>query len=103
MGAMDELYDLACDPDWRVNHYASRIIGGIRFHTREFEMQWWIQNSKITTTEYETKEEIDYYDVLVDIIKLKYESSNFVFYFSVNGGILVIKRSVFISIYNLSV
>ena len=103
MDATDELHDLACGLDRRVNHYASCIIEGMRFHIRKLEMQRWIQNSRIATTGYERKKEIDYYDVLVDIIKLKYESSNFVFYFSVNGGILVIKRSVFISIYNLSV
>ena len=38
-GAIDELYDLACGPDRKVNHYASCIIGGMRFHTRELEMQ----------------------------------------------------------------
>ena len=33
-GPIDELYDLACDLDRRVNHYASYIIGGMRFYTR---------------------------------------------------------------------
>ena len=37
-GATDELYDLAYDPDQRVNHYVSCIIGEIRFYTRKLEM-----------------------------------------------------------------
>ena len=79
--AIDELYNLACGSDRRVNHYASYIIGGIKFHTRKLEMQQWIQNSGIATTEYKGEEEIDYYGVLVDIIELKYGSSNSVFLF----------------------
>ena len=51
--ATDELYDLACGSDRRVNHYASCIIGGIRFHTKELEMQRRIQNSEIGTIGYE--------------------------------------------------
>ena len=50
-------------------------------HTRELEMQRRTQNSKITTIGYEREEEIDYYGVLVDIIELKYESSNSIFLF----------------------
>ena len=81
MGAIDELHDLACDLDRRVNHYTSCIIGEMRFHTSKLEMQWQIQNSEIATTGYEGEEKIDYYSVLVDIIELKYGSSNFVFLF----------------------
>ena len=44
-------------------------------------MQRRIQNSGIATTGYEGEEEIDYYGVLVDIIKLKYGSNNSVFLF----------------------
>ena len=80
-GATDELYDLACDPDRRVNHYTSCIIGEMRFHARKLEMQRRIQNSRIATIGYEGEEEIDYYGVLVDIIELKYGYSNFVFLF----------------------
>ena len=39
VGAIDELYDLACGSDRKVNHYASYIIGGMRFHTRKLEKQ----------------------------------------------------------------
>ena len=81
VGVTNELYDLVCGPDRRVNHYASCIIGGMRFHTRELEMQRRIQNSGIATTVYEGEEEIDYYGILIDIIELKYESSNSVFLF----------------------
>ena len=80
-GAIDELYDLACGPNRRVNHYTFCIIGGMRFHIRELEMQRRIQNSIIATTGYEGEEEIDYYGVLVDIIELKYGSCNSVFLF----------------------
>ena len=80
-GAIDELYDLACDFDQRVNHYASYIIGGMRFHTRELEMQRRIQNSGIAIIEYEGEEEIEYYGVLIDIMELKCGSNNSVFLF----------------------
>ena len=81
MGATDELHDLACGLDRKINHYTSCIIGGMRFHMRELEMQRWIQNSKIDTTGYEGEEKIDYYGILVDIIELKYGSNNSVFLF----------------------
>ena len=81
VGATDELHDLACDFDQMVNYYTSYIIGGMRFHTKKLEMQRRIQNSRIATTRYEGEEEIDYYGVLIDIIELKYGSSNFIFLF----------------------
>ena len=81
VGAIDELHDLACGLDRRINHYTSCIIGGMRFHTKELEMQRQIQNSGIATTEYKGEEEIDYYGVPIDIIELKYGSSNSVFLF----------------------
>ena len=80
-GATDELYNLACGPDRRVNHYASCIIGRMRFHTMELEMQRWIQNSRIATVGSKGEEEIEYYTILIDIIELKYGSNNFVFLF----------------------
>ena len=39
VGAIDELCDLACGLDSRVNHYASCIIERMRFHARELGMQ----------------------------------------------------------------
>ena len=80
-GATDELYDLACGPDRRVNHYTSCIIGGMRFHTRELEMQRRTQNSGIAVTGYKGKEEIEYLGVLIDIIELNYGSNHSVFLF----------------------
>ena len=53
----------------------------MRFHTRELEMQRWIQNSGIATIEYEGEEDIEYFGILIDIIELKYGSSNSVFLF----------------------
>ena len=58
VGATDKLHDLACGPNRRVNHYASCIIGGMRFHTRKLEMQRRIQNSGIATIGYEGEEEL---------------------------------------------
>ena len=80
VGATDELHDLACGLDRRVNHYASCIIGGMRFHIRDLEIQRQIQNSRIATTGYEGEEDIDYCGVLVDIIEVKYGSNNSVFF-----------------------
>ena len=53
----------------------------MRFHTRKLEIQQRIQNSEIAKIGYEREEEIEYYGVLVDIIELKYGSSNSVFLF----------------------
>ena len=58
VGAIDELYDLACGPNQRVNHYTSYIIGGMRFHIKELEIQRRIQNSEVATIGYEGEEEI---------------------------------------------
>lgn len=80
-GATDELFELACGPDRRVNHYASCIIGGIRFHTRELELHRRTQNSGIVTIGYEGEDEFDYYGVLTDIVELKYGSKHSVFLF----------------------
>ena len=80
-GATDELYDLACGPDRRVNHYASCIIRGMRFHIKELEMQRRTQNSGIVTIGYEGDEEIEYFGVLIDILELKYGSNKSVFLF----------------------
>ena len=81
VGAIDELHNLACGLDRRVNHYASCIIGGMRFHIRELEMQRWTKSSRIAMIGYEGEEEIEYYGVLIDIIELKYGSNNSVFLF----------------------
>ena len=80
-GAINELYDLACGLDRRINHYTFCIIGVMRFHTRKLEMQQRTQNSEITTIGYEGEEEIEYYDVLIDIIEPKYGSNNSIFLF----------------------
>ena len=39
-GTIDELYDLVCGLERKVNYYASCIIGEMRFHTKELEMQY---------------------------------------------------------------
>ena len=78
---INELYDLTCGFDQKINHYTFCIFEKMRFHTRKLEMQWQTQNSEIVITGYEEEEEIDYYGVLVDIIELKYGSSNSVFLF----------------------
>ena len=44
-------------------------------------MQRRIQNSEIATIGYEGEEEIKYYGVLIDIIELKYGSTNSIFLF----------------------
>ena len=53
--------------------------------------------------EYEGEEEIEYYGVLIDIIELKYRSSNSVFLFQCEWCDISKKKSGFISIHNLSV
>ena len=50
---IDELYDLACSHNQRINYYTTYIIEGMRFHIKELKMQRQTQNSGIATIGYE--------------------------------------------------
>ena len=76
VGATDELHDLACSYNRRVNQYTSCIIGGMRFHTRKLEMQRWIQNSEITITATMNTNSNNVYDGDVTFYKRKVGTNN---------------------------
>ena len=80
-GATEELYDLACHLDPRISCYSSCIVGGMRFHIRELDMQRRTQNSGIWTLRTDGDNEIEYYGILSDIIQLRYGSKRFVYLF----------------------
>ena len=70
--ATNDLYLLACSLDNRVTQYTSRIVNGIRFHSKEREKYRGTQNSGVVVKVYEGDKEIQYYGVLTNIIELDY-------------------------------
>ena len=67
-------------------------------------MQRQTQNSEIATIRYEREERIEYLDVLIDIIELKYESNNLVFLFQCEWWDIINKKiSVHIHLHYISV
>ena len=80
-GAIKKLYDLACHLDPRVSYYSSCIIGGMRFHIRDLDMQRWTQTSGILTLGADGDNEIEHYGILTDIIRLRYRSKRFAYLF----------------------
>ena len=70
-GAIEELYDLACHLNLRVSCYSLCIVGGMRFHTRNLDIQRQTQNCEILTLKINGDNEIEYYGILTDIIQLR--------------------------------
>ena len=71
-GATEELYNWACHLDPRVSCYSLCIVGGIRFHIRDFDIQRRTQNNKILMLKIDGDYDIEYCDILTDIIRLRY-------------------------------
>ncbi|XP_041003891.1 uncharacterized protein LOC121249242 [Juglans microcarpa x Juglans regia] len=68
----DDIYALACSPDPLVASYASCIMNGIRFHTKDLEGRRRTQNSGVVVHANHEGLPIDFYGVLQDIIELRY-------------------------------
>ncbi|CAI0559000.1 unnamed protein product [Linum tenue] len=66
------LHALSCRPSNGVVKYTGCIINGVRFHTRERESRLKTQNSGIVVEGNHLDEVIDFYGVLVDIVRLDY-------------------------------
>ena len=70
--ATDELYALACDPDFCVRTYSGCIVNGIRFHTKDQEARRQTQNSGVLVEGEHDGEIIDFFEILTNIIELEY-------------------------------
>ncbi|XP_019189011.1 PREDICTED: uncharacterized protein LOC109183385 [Ipomoea nil] len=70
--AMDDLYSLACGPQLCVRKYASCIVNGVRFHTKDRDSRHKTQNCGISVQGNHENELIDFYGVLNDVIELEY-------------------------------
>ncbi|XP_042950023.1 uncharacterized protein LOC122282129 [Carya illinoinensis] len=68
----DDIFALACGPDPLVARYASCIMNGIRFHTKELEGHHRTQNSGVVVHGDHEGVPVDFYGVLQDIIELRY-------------------------------
>lgn len=73
--ATEQLYCLACGIDPRVVRYTRCIVSGIKLHNNECE--------KHRIGEHNLKE-IEFYDVLMDIVVLQYLGKNEVYLFKCN-------------------
>ncbi|KAG8373557.1 hypothetical protein BUALT_Bualt11G0036900 [Buddleja alternifolia] len=77
----EDLLHLAYGPDKRVTHYEVCIVNGLRFHTKQREMNKKTQNSGVVVKVEEESGFRDYYGVLTDIIQLDYLRNHHVLLF----------------------
>jgi hypothetical protein len=68
----DDLFSLACGPEFRVRKYSSCIVNGVRFNTVDRDKHRKIQNSGVTTPGTHNGQEIDFFGTLREIIQLNY-------------------------------
>ncbi|XP_042942865.1 uncharacterized protein LOC122277050 [Carya illinoinensis] len=68
----DDIFALSCGPDPRVASYSRCIMNGIRFHTKQLEGRRRTQNSGVVVHGEHQGLPVDFYDVLQDIIELRY-------------------------------
>ncbi|KAG8382724.1 hypothetical protein BUALT_Bualt05G0107100 [Buddleja alternifolia] len=77
----EDLLHLAYGPDKWVTHYEGCIVNGLRFHTKQCEMNKKTQNSGVVVKVEEESGFRDYYGVLTDIIQLDYLGNHHVVLF----------------------
>jgi hypothetical protein len=56
----DDLFSLACGPDFRVRKYSSCIVNGVRFNTSDRDKHRKTQNSGVMTQGTHNGQEIDF-------------------------------------------
>ncbi|KAL3838469.1 hypothetical protein ACJIZ3_023060 [Penstemon smallii] len=72
---------IAYHPDQRVTHYEACVVNGLRFHTKQREINKKTQNCGVVVKVEEESGYRDYYGVLIDIIQLDYLGNNHVVLF----------------------
>lgn len=78
-GGDDQLYALACGPNQRMESYAGCIISGTRFHTNMCDSFRRTQNSGVSTNKKHNGKPIDFFGVVVDILKIRYMGDQNIF------------------------
>jgi hypothetical protein len=71
----DDLFSLACGPDFRVRKYSSCIVNGIRFNTMDRDKNRRTQNSGVMTKSTHKNNPIDFNGILKEIIRLEYNGN----------------------------
>ncbi|XP_042962607.1 uncharacterized protein LOC122296877 [Carya illinoinensis] len=77
-----DLYALACGPDRWVASYAACIINDKRFHTKSREIRRHSQNSGVLVTSDQATDNVDFYDIINDVVELHYMGGRRVYLFS---------------------
>ena len=68
----DDVFSLACCPDFRVKKYTSCIVNGVRFNTVDRDKNKKTQNSEVVAQSIHNGQPTDFFGVLKEIIKLEY-------------------------------
>ncbi|XP_040999482.1 uncharacterized protein LOC121256215 [Juglans microcarpa x Juglans regia] len=76
-----DLYALACGPERWVTSYATCIINGKRFYTKQRELRRRTHNSGVFVTGDESTNNVDFYGVINDIVELHYMGRRQVYLF----------------------
>ena len=66
----EDLFSLACGPDFRVRKYSSCIVNGVRFNTVDRDKNKKTQNSEVVAQSIHNGQPTDFFGVLKEIIKL---------------------------------
>ena len=72
VASFSKLYSLACGPDPRVASYSGCDVNGVRYHTYNRDNRLTTQNNGIAMAGEHDNEEVEFYDVLVDVLELQY-------------------------------
>jgi len=70
----DDVFSLACGPDFRVKKYTSCTVNGVRFNTVDRDKNKKTQNSGVMTQGTHNGQFIDFYGTLKEIIELEYNA-----------------------------
>jgi hypothetical protein len=70
----DDLFSLACGPDFRVRKYSSCVVNGVRFNIVHRDKHRKTQNSGVMAQGTHNDQIIDYFGTLKEIIQLEYGS-----------------------------
>ena len=68
----DDLFALACGPDFRVKKYSSCVVNGVRFNTIDHDKNKKTQNSGVMAQGAHNGQPIDFFGTLKEIIQIEY-------------------------------
>jgi hypothetical protein len=68
----DDLFSLACGPDFRIKKYSSCIVNGVRFNIVDRDKHRKTQNSGVMAQGTHNNQFIDFFGTLIEIIQLEY-------------------------------